>query len=178
MFGENNNQRIFIVSIIKWLLLGRAERKWSCWCHTCAISLRTGIKLRQKEKNTWKNQRTRIGDVLVWNYCTRLSIQSQMENRPSVVLIIRVAKCHGYDGYIRIKIFAYLGKKSRRTSDLAKLRLFWEDLHNLWKIFGVVFNICFPKVSFLFVLFSFECQNLQFKPFSWRWKLTWRFCSV
>ena len=31
----------------------------------------------------------------------------------------RVAKCHEYDEYIRVKIFAGWGKKS-----------FWEDLHN------------------------------------------------
>ena len=32
----------------------------------------------------------------------------------------RVAKCHGYEGYIRVKIFAGWGKKFERTSNLAK----------------------------------------------------------
>ena len=44
--------------------------------------------------------------------------------------IHRVAKCHGYDGYIRVKIFEGLGKKSGRNCNLAKLSLFWEDLLN------------------------------------------------
>ena len=46
----------------------------------------------------------------------------------------RVAKCHGYDGYIRVKIFAGWGKKSGRAYNLAKLSQFWEDLNNLCKI--------------------------------------------
>ena len=37
----------------------------------------------------------------------------------------RVAKCRGYDGYIRVKIFADWGKKSGRTGILAKLSLSW-----------------------------------------------------
>ena len=42
----------------------------------------------------------------------------------------RVAKCHEYDEYIHVKIFAGWGKKSGRGCNLAKLRLFGEDLHN------------------------------------------------
>ena len=42
----------------------------------------------------------------------------------------RVAKCHGYDGYIRVRIFAGWGKKSGTRYNLAKLSLLWEDLHN------------------------------------------------
>ena len=36
----------------------------------------------------------------------------------------RVAKCHGYDGYIRVKIFRGWGKKSERTHNVTKLGLF------------------------------------------------------
>ena len=36
----------------------------------------------------------------------------------------RVAKCHGYDGYIRVKIFRGWGKKSERTHNVPKLGLF------------------------------------------------------
>ena len=36
----------------------------------------------------------------------------------------RVAKCHGYDGYIRVKIFKSRGKKSERTHNMTKLGLF------------------------------------------------------
>ena len=50
-----------------------------------------------------------------------------MDNAPPP----RVAKCHGYDVYIRVKIFAGWCKKSGRTRNLS---LFWEDLHNLCKI--------------------------------------------
>ena len=42
----------------------------------------------------------------------------------------RVAKSHGYNGYIRVKIFAGWGKKSGRRCNLAKFSLFCEDLHN------------------------------------------------
>ena len=36
----------------------------------------------------------------------------------------RVAKCHGYDGYIRVKIFRGWGKKFERTHNVTKLGLF------------------------------------------------------
>ena len=36
----------------------------------------------------------------------------------------RVAECHGYDGYIRVKMFAGWGKKSGTTCDLAKSSIF------------------------------------------------------
>ena len=42
----------------------------------------------------------------------------------------RVAKCHEYEEYIRVKIFAGWGKKSWRRCNLAKFSPFWEDLHN------------------------------------------------
>ena len=43
----------------------------------------------------------------------------------------RVAKCHEYDEYIRVKIFAGWGNKSGRRCNLAKFSLFfWEDLHH------------------------------------------------
>ena len=35
----------------------------------------------------------------------------------------RVAKCHGYDGYIRVKIFAGWGKKFGRAYIFAKSSL-------------------------------------------------------
>ena len=37
---------------------------------------------------------------------------------------IRVAKCHEYDGYIRVKVFRGWGKKSERTQNMTKLGLF------------------------------------------------------
>ena len=43
----------------------------------------------------------------------------------------RVAKCRGYDKYIRVKIFAGWGKKSGRTGILAKLSLSWEGFAQL-----------------------------------------------
>ena len=42
----------------------------------------------------------------------------------------RVAKCHEYDKYIRVKLFAGWGKKSGRRCNLVKFSLFWKDLHN------------------------------------------------
>ena len=46
-------------------------------------------------------------------------------------ILARVAKCHGYDRYIRVKIFAGWGKKSGRTGLLAKLSLSWEGFAQL-----------------------------------------------
>ena len=42
--------------------------------------------------------------------------------RPS--LLARVAKCHGYDGYIRVKILAGWGKSFGEHANLAKSSLF------------------------------------------------------
>ena len=44
--------------------------------------------------------------------------------RRLVYIIPRVAKCHGYDGYIRVKIFRGWGKKSKRIHNVTKLGLF------------------------------------------------------
>ena len=41
-----------------------------------------------------------------------------------VVVDDRVAKCHGYDGYIRVKISRGWGKKSERTHNMTRLGLF------------------------------------------------------
>ena len=41
-----------------------------------------------------------------------------MKSRPPVVC--RVAKCHGYGGYIRVKKLEVWGKKSGRTHNFAK----------------------------------------------------------
>ena len=40
----------------------------------------------------------------------------------------RVAKCHGYDGFIRVKKLASWSKKFGKTEKLAKTSNFWEDL--------------------------------------------------
>ena len=42
----------------------------------------------------------------------------------------RVAKCHGYDGYIRVKILAGWGKSLAEHAILQNQALFWEDLYN------------------------------------------------
>ena len=79
-------------------------------------------------------KQTEPGD---WQYSVLSSNRSNKENGHHQYMDIMnidqysVAKCHEYDGYIRVKIFAGLGKKSERTRTLATLRLFWEDLHNL-----------------------------------------------
>ena len=43
----------------------------------------------------------------------------------------RLAKCHGYDGYIRVKIFAGWAKKFGRTCNFEKIKQCSEDFHNL-----------------------------------------------
>ena len=57
----------------------------------------------------------------------------------------RVAKCHGYDGYIRVKIFRGWAKKSERKRNLANSSLFWEDLNNLCKIY--VYKIAYSLIE-------------------------------
>ena len=95
----------------------------------------------------------------------------------------RVAKCHEYDEYIRVKIFAGWGKKSGRRCNLAKFSLFWEDLHNLARFlcinqpnlielstlvhqnypFCTFYFTSVPKLS-LFTRFSWG--KIQFKGFA------------
>ena len=43
----------------------------------------------------------------------------------------RNAKCHGYDGYIRVKILASQGKRLREHTILPNEAFFGGDLHNL-----------------------------------------------
>ena len=49
----------------------------------------------------------------------------KIDDREPVTMLAggRVAKCQGYDGYIRVKIFEGWSKKSGRTHNLAKLSL-------------------------------------------------------
>ena len=44
----------------------------------------------------------------------------------------RVAKCHGYDRYILVKILQ-VGIKVWKTHNFTKLNLFWGDFYNLRK---------------------------------------------
>ena len=46
-------------------------------------------------------------------------------------LFSRVAKCHGYDGYIRVKILASWGKSLGEHTILKNEAFFGGDLHNL-----------------------------------------------
>ena len=45
-----------------------------------------------------------------------------------MMVMTRVAKCHRFDGYIRVKIFVDWGKFLRRTRNLAKSSTILEDL--------------------------------------------------
>ena len=49
--------------------------------------------------------------VIPFAMCKRININV-------VLLTVRVAKCHEYDEYIRVKIFAGWGKKSGRRCNL------------------------------------------------------------
>ena len=46
----------------------------------------------------------------------------------------RIAKCHGYDGYICVKILAVWGKSFGKQPILQNQAFFWEDLYNVSKI--------------------------------------------
>ena len=67
-----------------------------------------------------------------WDGMGLLSLNSLAIRAP--LARCRFAKCHGYDGYIQVKIFAGCGKQFGITHNLAKSSLFWEDLNNLCKI--------------------------------------------
>ena len=76
-------------------------------------------------------------DVKVLNYHHRLSDTHEMPDWVSTIFLqwlpwllryfagySRVAKCQGYWGYIRVKMFAGWGKKFGRTCNFAKSLLF------------------------------------------------------
>ena len=48
--------------------------------------------------------------------------------------LFRVAKCHGYDGYIRVKILAGWGKSLGKNTILQNQALLGEDLYSVCKI--------------------------------------------
>jgi len=54
----------------------------------------------------------------------------------------RVAKCHGYDGYIRVKILAGWGKSLGEHTILPNEAFFGGDLHNLCEMSVLTFIIC------------------------------------
>ena len=95
---------------------------------------------KEKEKHLVLGIRKRIGligkeklDAFIVRLQSVLQKNDQFGilSRPSPEHISRVAKCHGYDGYIRIKILAGWGK---RTCNFAKSSLFLEDLYNVCNI--------------------------------------------
>ena len=60
----------------------------------------------------------------------KLLILKRKKGRPA----IRVAKCHGYDGLIRVKILASWGKSLGEHTILQNEAFFGTDLHNLYEI--------------------------------------------
>ena len=92
----------------------------------------------------------------------------------SMLIKHRVAKCHGYDGYTRVKKLASWGKNIGRVK---KIMYFWEDLQLAWfNIFSSnknsLYRVCLfeaikcTNVILLGVKFSFEIlirvKNLTF----------------
>ena len=69
--------------------------------------------------------------------------------------VSRVAKCHGYGGYIRVKKLEGWGKKSGGTRSLAKSSVVLGKFEQLiWKsvfkplLYGRVFSFCSPEIDF------------------------------
>ena len=60
--------------------------------------------------------------------------QQKSQHFPLDLVIIRVAKCHGYGGCIRVKKLPSWGKKFGKTKKIAKTSHFWEDLREKFKI--------------------------------------------
>ena len=59
-------------------------------------------------------------------------------NGPMVLCVeqegtLRVAKCHGYDGYIRVKILAGWDKSLGKHPIWPNQAFFWENLYNVCK---------------------------------------------
>ena len=67
----------------------------------------------------------------------------------------RVAKCHGYDGLIRVKMFAGWGKKFGSTCDLAKSSLFG-------KSYATCALFTCKNLPYLIDLSTFALQNHPF----------------
>ena len=68
---------------------------------------------------------------------------------------VRVAKCHGYDGLIRVKMFAGWGKKFGSTCDLAKSSLFG-------KSYATCALFTCKNLPYLIDLSTFALQNHPF----------------
>ena len=87
---------------------------------------------------------------------------------------IRVAKCHGYGGYIRVKNLDDWGKKSVRTHNFAKSSIVlgkFEQLisNSVFKpgLYDRMFSFCSPEKAFMLILFLQLLNLLRFTHFSW-----------
>ena len=58
------------------------------------------------------------------------------EGETEGVVSHKVAKCHGYDGYIRVKILAGWGKSLGDHAIWQNQAFLGEDLYNVWQIYG------------------------------------------
>ena len=87
----------------------------------------------------------------------------------------RDVKCHGYDGYIRVKILGSWGKSLGEHIIWLNLAFFGKNLrmcvrfpcifiHKLAKI-GRVVNNCSLKVSFMLILFRFSAKTVAIYAF-------------
>ena len=112
----------------------------------------------------------KVCSATVLLYAINISIELAETNLKVSHGLSRVAKCRGYDGYIRVKIFAGWGKKSGRTGNLAKN--LGRVSHNLCKISvhkpvyceGAL-NICGWKKKYLGVVLKQSKRILDFDNF-------------
>ena len=124
---------VFLFSIDSWLM-SEDEVQLMQYDNILQFSSLYNVKSKSKLKQMYgfnrENYLSSTQSPCMWWYikiACRNDIQSKLSGN-------RVAICHGYDGYIRVKIFWGWGKKSEKTHNMAKLGLFWKDLHNLCKI--------------------------------------------
>ena len=85
---------------------------------------------------------------------------------------IRVAKCHGCDGYIRVKILTGWGK----THSFAKSS-FFRKIWSVYVKFGRVVYSCSPKSIHVVSFVQFKCQNCRFSS-SKIWFEGWHFATL
>ena len=88
----------------------------------------THLAQKTQQKKTKQSQRDKDN--------TNANTRHNMSVRSSKMNLIgpRVAKCHGYDGLIRVKILASWGKRLGEHTILQNEAFFGTDLHNLYEI--------------------------------------------
>ena len=103
---------------------GQTEKQAEIVCRKKNISK----KISKKMEFCSFNLKLLLGSLTHWWHLTASgefdTLRLTPKHRRSNISTLRVAKCQGYWGYIRVKMFAGWGKKFGRTCNFAKSSLF------------------------------------------------------